>query len=369
MNNQSIKPVSTIEDAYGQGLNQPDQIKYNFSNDEQLPKLQALDALLESIVNFHRSVFENEIGVKGLPISWGSDRELLQKALRNDYAWQDVVRDIVNHLNPQILDKVRTDEIYNGIKLADWTGVTLASSGDSYDPSQNILTINGVYSHNIFKQLGIAHIDADNTNRPVGQTNILFVEGRKYAVMGLRGGNAWARTLHGLGSGSVQPRHGGNNPVLDTVYGEIEEEVNLPKESLNNVAVVGKVIDHVLGGVVVYISKCEADMTLNDFIKHWNSSKAVDKAEHTDIKVYDASIPEAVVELFALNSYKKEYVDEKTPKIVTPMNAYTILPNSVSGIIPALAAQFNLGREWIPYAVGLTNGVVDISDRVKNSYK
>ncbi|HIH31876.1 TPA: hypothetical protein HA235_04150 [Candidatus Woesearchaeota archaeon] len=356
MNNQTTNPISTIEDTYGQGLTQSGQIKYNFSNGEQLPKLQELDAELESIINFHKP-------------QWGINRGGLQKALREDNAWKKVVEGIVEHINPGLLETVESDKIYAGIETPDWPGVTLASSGDLYDPSSNILSINGVYSHNIFKQIRLANIDVNNANVPIAQTNIVFVEGGKYAVMGLRGGMTWAKTFHGLGSGAIQPRSRKNDPVFDTVYGEIKEEVNLSEKYLKDVAVAGKVIDNVLGRVVVYISKCDVDMTLNDFIKHWNDSKAEDKAEHTDIKAYDASIPEALVKLFAMNGYKKEYVDVKNPKIVTPMNAYTILPNSVSGIIPALAAQFNLDREWIPYAVNLTDGVVGMSNRVKNCYK
>src|SRR3989338_10218835 len=93
-------------------------------------------------------------------------------------------------------DEKTAEDIYKGIYLPDWTGIMPASSGDKYDSLTNTVTMDGIYSHVIFKQLGRFNIDADNDNRPVGQTNILFVEGGKYALMGLRGGTSWANTFH-----------------------------------------------------------------------------------------------------------------------------------------------------------------------------
>jgi len=104
MNNQTIQPITTIEDTYGKGLTEKGQIKYDFRNSDKLPVLQELDATLEDTVQKHIKIYRERFGFKGAPISWGTERKNMQNDLHIDPDWQNTIHSIVEFLYPKLLE-------------------------------------------------------------------------------------------------------------------------------------------------------------------------------------------------------------------------------------------------------------------------
>lgn len=335
--------LATVEEIYETPLTEDSLIEMVFKEDKSVQeRVNEAKDLVDRVVEEKRRNMGALSGVE--PIDLTSAQALaLRVSIRRDRWWQDGFREIVGSLAPEVKGSDLGD-LMKAIRIPWWNKSLVfregAEVGDVYSGvGKGSLEIKARFSHSYITQLARSG-NLDLGNQDSASISNVLVTKDGLLVLGYRGGHTFSDMLMVVPAGSVE-YHSGKNPLFETFYAELNEELGLRGEHLDSVSLIGRVFDNTLSSNSLYVFETKTSLSFREVMEVWSSS--VDRKEH---KYLVPLVDEAdkVLEIMGGQVYDPSKEDKERPSKTTLENVGAIVPPAAVSLLTHYALRE--GMDW-----------------------
>ncbi len=270
------------------------------------------------------------------------DAEQLRQALKSDSKWKKEFRAIVDTLAPD-LRTISLDDLIAPIQVPWWNAIILSRRGGGFDYVGDFLRIDASLSHSYLPQVFSSRRITKNQTDSMSVSNIL-ITADDFIVLGYRGGHRYSDMLMNVGAGSLE-FHSGDNPLFETSYAELKEEVRLSRKDLSSMKLVGSVRDETLQKTTLYVFRSRTPLTFAELLGVWQGS--IDQNEHKYLMAYPDD-PDMVLSLIRCNAYDPALANQDNPAATTIANAGSLVPPCAVSLLAHFGQKY--GSDFIENA-------------------
>lgn len=298
------------------------QTRYFFpQSEEEISKISVISRDIADLVNDTRK--ELKI-VDILPINLNTHQaEELRQAIKSQNAWKEYFHQLMDISN--IPKEARNETVIN---LPWWNAPLSHISEERYQEGSLSLDLSIAHSY-ITQLIRYGKIDISlNIGKPISLSNNLITSDN-FLILGWRGGHNLRDTIMSVPAGAVE-YHSGKDPIFESLYAELKEEVGLTKKDVVSAELIGKLSNGMVKNNPHYVTRVRTSLSLSDVLKLWGASE--DYREHKHILAYPNDFS-FISNRIKDNMYDESKVDPDVPSRTTPANIGTILPHCAATIL------------------------------------
>ncbi len=308
-----------------------------------------INSAIESLIQEKRV----ELGVAHIkPIDLSIEKaEELRQAIRKDSRWLEGFKALIGVLAPESYRAQNLEGQVSAIQIPWWTTANILRDTDRYNPADDSLAITGRVSHPYITQLRRSNkLPAPTTLiDPMSISGVLLTSD-DLLVLGVRAGHTYRDTIMTIPAGFVEPS-GAKNPLFNTFYRELAEEIGLSVGHISSAEFIGRVTDHEISKNTSYVVRARTNLSYAQVFDGW--MKAIDNREHKFLYPITDN-PGDVVKMLQRNKYNPGKALPENPARTTIDNVNTLLPPGIISIL--LHYVQRLGSSWGREAQELLNG-------------
>jgi hypothetical protein len=330
-----------IDEVYEPAFFESSDIIYKPSTDFRVEGLEGAVSEIKGIVEQKKSQMGRG-GINPLELTPEERREL-NRRVKADTSWQIYLADIVDRFAPGFED---LDAATDSINRTWFNSVLLFSRGDEYDPSDNTLKLDATAGHSYITQMLEQGLLPDFGYGSASVINLLMAE--DCFLLGVRDGTNKAHTIMTVPAGSAE-FHTGKNPLFESIYAEFGQETGLMPCDIEEIALIGKISGHEIGGTPHYVFCSNTLLSISEVVERW-FERAIDRREHRFLVPIPKN-PSSILKELAMNSIDTERIDKDNRSETTIGNVNTMLAQCGGALVTYLG--WSKGRDWLRETMGI----------------